>query len=123
MPESAALREFLQQQGAELQGEPPAVGNSPAGPVPAASPGPQQPQAPPAAEQEPLPVITNPEDVIDEYYRTHGRPPLEAEVRAIRALPIIARQLGRQPTKIELLAFLEGRDETPPPQRPEFTVG
>ncbi len=109
--------ELMQRKGLAPSGELPraeAGGSLPTASVEPASVAPQ-------AEPE-LPVITNPTDVIEHFYRANGRAPMEAEVRAIRALPIISRQLGRRPSKAELLAFLDGRNETPKPIQPEFEV-
>ncbi len=70
-----------------------------------------------------LPVITNSGEVIETFYRQHGRRPSEPELRAIRALPMLQRQLGRRPTKAELLSFLDSRNETKPAMPPQFIEG
>ena len=103
--------------------------DAPAVPVPtaplAAEPTAAEPTAaaPNILANDQLPPIENPDELLDGFARMHGRTPLQAEIRAMRAAPIIARQLGRQPTKLELLAFLEARDETPALASQEFTIG
>lgn len=67
-----------------------------------------------------LPPIMEPNDVFDHFYKTQGRRPTPSEVTAIRALPVLSRQLGRRPTKRELLGYLDARNENPPTQPPIF---
>ncbi|KKM75933.1 hypothetical protein LCGC14_1385220 [marine sediment metagenome] len=89
----------------------------PAQQAPSVGQTPQQSPAPTEAQGlvlPDLPVINNPEEVFETFYRQHGRQPSEPEVRAIRALPMLQRQLGRRPTKAELLSFLDSRNETRP---------
>ena len=67
-----------------------------------------------------LPVIPEPQDVFDHFYSTQGRRPTPSEITSIRALPVLSRQLGRRPTKKEMLGYLNARNENPPNQAPVF---
>ena len=102
------------QPGQTAQAQPPLV--TPAS-VPSAETAPPQQTPQPPAE---LPTISDPTQVVELFYRQHGRRPLAQELMAIQALPVITRQLGRRPTKVEMLAFLDSRNETPPTQAPQF---
>lgn len=92
------------------------------GSLPVTTAEPTQPPPGPSSIPGNLPVLTNPQEVIDQFYKQHGRNPGRHELQAIRALPIIARQLGRRPTKTEMLAFLDGRRENPPNPPAQFEV-
>ena len=126
---SGAASELLSQIGQAPTAAPPPASAPVGGPPDVAQggglpPSAEVPSSAPGPSDMPgqLPVLNNPQEVIDTFYRIHGRTPGQHEVRAIRALPILARQLGRRPTKTEMLAFLDGRRENPPNQKEQFEV-
>lgn len=90
--------------------------------VPAQGGPPAGPTTPDPSTQIPaeLPADVDPDEILDYFFRQHGRAPTSPEMQAIRALPVIQAQLGRRPSKAELMAFTSARNETPRPMQPEF---
>ncbi len=115
------LSELLSRQGGVA---PQALAPVPAAPAPTSElvPTSVTPAQPTPPAEEPLPDIPNEEDVQVVFQRIHGRPPTATDLVGIRAVPLLTRQLGREPTRAELLQFLEERRLTPPPVAPEFEL-
>ena len=61
-------------------------------------------------------------DIRQEFEQRHGRQPTQYEVNAVHALPLIEMNLGRKPTRAEMLQYLSARSENPLQQQPMFAV-
>lgn len=61
-------------------------------------------------------------DIRSEFQARHGRQPTTFEVNAVHALPMIELNLGRKPTRMEMLQYLTARDETPLATSPFYEV-
>lgn len=77
--------------------------------------------APPAVRPDPRTAEPVAEFESAEFERTHGRLPTYQERLLIRAVPAITRQLGRPPTRVELLQYASRRD-TAPQETQQFEV-
>lgn len=59
-----------------------------------------------------LPGIPDLQEVDAQWWKQYGRGPTSLELSMIRAAPVIRGQLGRPPTRAELLQFMQSRNET-----------
>ncbi len=67
------------------------------------------------------PVDLDREQFTVEFQRMHGRLPTTVDQSAANAVPVLTRQLGRRPTRPELLRYLNQRVENPA-ARQQFEV-
>lgn len=52
-------------------------------------------------------------DIVKDFWARHGRAPTTVDIQMMHAIPMIERQLGRPPMRIEVLQMLGARQETP----------
>jgi hypothetical protein len=99
------------QEGGSLPGAgiPPTAGQPVSAPPPVSTPV----QAPPVVAAADIEVSRA------SFIRRHGRPPRGREIQALTAVRMLQGNLGRQPTRIEVMQQLAGRDLTKP-ARPQF---
>jgi hypothetical protein len=93
------------------------------GPGQGPPPGQTAPPRPgPIQTPEDIPAAFNPDDLVALFTKQHGRAPGAAEKRDIRATAILSRQLGRRPSKRELMQYVYGRSENQPNAQPQVVV-
>lgn len=134
-PMQPAMRSPMPMSGSPLGGAAPqnpgVVAPGPAAAVagqPGVAPAPAPTIAPPLPSQmpdyhmhmEPGMKAAVDQDLRKDFTQRHGREPTSLEMSTIYALPLIEQNLGRPPTRMEILSYLGARQENPPPSAAQF---